>query len=65
MRWPRLRIRLTIELGDPEPREDPAPTYADGWMDNAGTLSENVWHPRMVGFQREDSTELRPDEDRR
>jgi len=60
MRWPRLRIRLTIELGGDERSEapKPEPSYGDGWMDNSGTLVESIGQPRMVGFQREDAVEL-------
>ena len=62
----RLRFTIVLELTrTPKPEAKGEPTYADGWMDNAGTLLENVGHPRMVGFQREDSVEVRPDEDRR
>lgn len=69
MRWPHLRIRFTLELGErpAEPKPEPAgPTYGDGWMDNAGTAVEQIGQPRMVGFQREDATRLEEGEhDRR
>lgn len=47
-----MRIRFSIELRIEHPHE-PQPERFEH-RDNDGTLSENIGHPRYVGFIRED-----------
>lgn len=55
----RLALTFTVERSRPrEPADAREPSYGDGYLDNAGTLAENLGHPPMIGFQREERTDL-------